>query len=258
MPLELIAQYLKVPVFALVVARLGGLLMFQPVLGALSVPINLRALLVLGLAVLITPFVALPAAMPDTGLGIALALGSEVLLGGVLGLAGVLCFLGLQWGGLLLAMESGLAFGRIVDPSSEEQETVIGVFYVQMAVVLYLVVGGHRALIAACLDTFEALPLLSDVELPMHGADMLFKALALSCHVAFRVAAPALVALFLVNLALGFIGRTMPHLNILAVGFSLKALVAFMLMAISLPSAAETFIGATETIYSWLYRLIEF
>ena len=30
MPFELLATYLKLPVFALVAARLGGLLMFQP------------------------------------------------------------------------------------------------------------------------------------------------------------------------------------------------------------------------------------
>lgn len=256
MPFELLATYLKLPVLALVAARLGGLLMFQPVLGSLAIPMNLRVLLVLGLAVLMTPVVSMPADAPDTALGVLLAMAAELLLGAVLGLAGVLCFLGLQWGGLMIAMESGLAFGRVVDPTTQEEENVLGVFYLQLAVVLYLIVGGHRALMGACLDTFETIPLLGDPGLALLGPDLLLRALTLSGQIAFRVAAPALLALFLVNLALGFIGRTMPQLNILAVGFSLKAMVAFFIIAISLPSAAEAFIGTTERVYAWLNELI--
>lgn len=256
MPVELLATYLKLPVFALIASRLGGLLMMQPVLGSLAIPMRLRVMLVLGLAAMITPFVSLPAAAPDTALGLLIALASEILLGGIIGLAGVMCFLGLQWGGLLIAMESGLAFGRIVDPTNEEQETVLGVFYLQLAVVLYLTVGGHRALIGACLDTFDTIPLLGTTDSPRFGVDLLFEALVLSGHVAFRVAAPALVALFLVNFALGFIGRTMPQLNILAVGFSLKAMIGFLMMAISLPLAAESFLDATEEVYGWIRNLV--
>jgi flagellar biosynthetic protein FliR len=255
-PFELLGIYLKLPVFALVASRLGGMLMFQPVLGAMAIPVNLRVLLVLGLAAIVTPFVGLPAAAPDTITGLLLAMAAEILLGGIIGLAGVMCFLGLQWGGLLVSMEAGLAFGRIVDPTSEEDETVLGVFYLQMAIVLYLIIGGHRALVAACLDTFDTIPLLSDAGTAQHGPELLFRALAVSGQVAFRVAAPALLAMFLVNVALGFIGRTMPQLNILAVGFSVKAVVAFAIMAISLPTAAEAFIDATETVFTWLNALI--
>lgn len=256
MPIELLATYLKLPVFALVAARLGGLLMFQPLLGSLAIPLQLRALLILGLAALITPFVSLPADAPDTPLGVALALGGEILLGGVLGLAGVICFLGLQWGGLLVAMEAGLAFGQVANPTTEEEENVLGVFYLQLAVVVYLIIGGHRALVCACLDTFATIPLLTNDPAALLGLDLLFKALVISGQVAFQVAGPTLLALFLVNLALGFIGRTMPQLNVLAVGFSLKSLIGFLVMAVSLPTALDAFIGATERVYSWLHHLV--
>lgn len=255
MPFELLATYLKLPVFGLVAARIGGLLLFQPLLAALSITHYLRVLLVLGLAGLITPFVHLPPGAPDTPLGLALALAYELLLGAVIGLVTVACFIGLQLGGLLLAQESGLAFGQIVDPSTEEQETVFGVFYLQLAAVLYLVIGGHRALLTACLDTFDSIPLLTDTRIVAPAADVLWRALDLSTHVALRVAGPALLALFLVNVALGFVSRTMPQLNVLAVGFSLKSLLAFLLMAVSLPSAASAFIAAFEHGMEWVHTL---
>lgn len=256
MPIELLTEYLRLPVFLLVAARLGGLLMFQPVLGAMAVPTNVRALLVLGLAALLTPLVGLPAAAPDTSVGIVIAMATELLLGAVIGLVGVACFLGLQWGGLLVAQESGLAFGQIVDPTSEEEETVVGVFYIQMAVVVYLLLGGHRALVTACLDTFRTIPLLGDTGAATHGAELLLKALSVGGEVALRVAAPALLALFLVNVALGFVSRTMPQLNVLAVGFSIKGMLAFLLMAVSLPAALDAFTAAVGNAYQWLQTLI--
>ena len=256
MPLELLAQYLKLPVFALIAARLGGLLMFQPLLGSLSIPVQLRALLVLALAALLTPLVSLPAAAPDTLLGLALAMAFEVLLGALLGLVMAVAFLGLQYGGLLVAQEAGMAFGQIVDPSTEDEETILSFFYLQLAAVVYLVIGGHRALVAACLDTFDTIPLLSGQRAPLLSADLLCQALTLSGQVAFRVAGPALLALFLVNVALGFVSRTMPQLNILAVGFSLKSLVAFVIMAVALPSAADAFIGSLQRVYVWLNQWI--
>jgi flagellar biosynthesis protein FliR len=256
MPLELLAQYLKLPVFALVASRIGGMIMFQPLLGALSIPVTLRAMLVLALAALLTPLVSLPAAAPATPLGIVFAMACEILLGALIGLVSSACFYGLQMGGLLIAQESGIAFGQIVDPSTDEQETVLGVFYLQLAAVVFLIVGGHRALIAACLDTFETIPLLGDNQAALLGSELLCKALDLSGQVAFRVAAPTLLVLFLVNLALGFVSRTMPQLNILAVGFSLKSLIAFVVMAASLPTAAEGFINSLQTLCLWMNQLM--
>jgi flagellar biosynthetic protein FliR len=255
MPWELLGQYLKLPVFGLVAARLGGLLMFQPLLGAMSVPVRLRVMLVLGLAAMITPLVGLPVTAPDTPLGVALAMGWEVLLGALIGLVSAVCFVGLQIGGLLVAQESGLAFGHIADPNFEEDETVLGVFYLQMAAVVYLAIGGHRALVSACLDTFGTIPLLASSSTALGGSQVLCEALSLSGQVAFRVAGPVLLALFLVNVAMGFVSRTMPQLNVLVIGFSLKALIAFLVMAVALPSAIDAFVSTLEHLYSWISEL---
>ncbi len=256
MPLQALALYLKLPVFALVAARLGGLLMFQPVLGAVGAPVSLRVLLVLGLAALLTPFVPWPATTPDTPLGLALAFGGELLLGGLIGLVSVLCFVGLQLGGLLVAQQAGVAFGQMVDPTTDEEETVFGVFYLQLALVLYLAIGGHRALVSGCLDTFQTVPLLAHWDGLQSGATVLTQTLTLSMQVAFRVAGPALLALLLVDLALGFIARTMPQLNVLAVGFSIKGLLAFALMAIALPSAMDAFVNTVEHMTRWVTTLL--
>jgi len=255
MPFELLALYLKLPVFALVAARLGGLLMFQPVLGALALPVHLRALLVLGLAALLTPAVRLPPDAPTNLAALTIALAGELLLGILLSLVSVACFLGLQLGGLLIAQEAGLAFGQILDPNSEEQESVTSMLYLQLAVVVYFIVGGHRALVSACLDTFHTIPLLDAAAATRPAVDLILQALAVSGQIALRVAAPTMLAMFLVNLALGFVSRTMPQFNVLTFGFSVKALAGFVLMAVSLPAAVQAFLFGLQELESGLAAL---
>lgn len=247
MTFELLAVYLNLPVFAMVASRLGGLIMFQPILNSLSIPINLRVMFVLALAALVTPSVSLSDQAPATPAGIAMAMGGEIALGMLIGTIIMVAFAGLQIGGQLIAQQSGLAFGRIADPSTGTQQTVISVFYVQFGVVTYLIIGGHRAVVSACLQTFETIPLLSGLG-DVLNPDVLIDSFTLGTVVAIRVAAPTVITLLLITLALGFISRTVPQLNITTIGFSLKSLLAFVLMAVSLPTAMNIFTDQLESV----------
>jgi flagellar biosynthetic protein FliR len=243
MPTELLASYLALPRFGLVAARIAGLILFIPALSSLAIPMNVRVLLVIVLAGLLTPFVPLPADAPDTPLGLAVALGGELLVGVLMGLVAITVFTGLQLGAMLVAQEAGLAYAHILDPTSEEQETVLGVLYIQLGLVVYLILGGHRALLAACLDTFNDVPLLALGAGHALGVEML---------VALQIAAPALLAMLLVNVALGFVSRTMPQLNLLATAFSFKSLIAFVVLAAGLPTAIDAFVRGLEQVCTWI------
>lgn len=248
MPDDLLAAYTNLPLFLLVASRLAGLLMFQPILGSLSIPSMVRVLLVIGLAAAVTPLVALPGNAPDTPLGLALALGVEVALGALLGLAVRVCFLALELAGQLIAQESGLAFAQVVDPTSGGEQDVLSMVYVQLGAVVFMIVGGHRVVLAACLDTFQAIPLLSAPAIVDSGVWILLDALRVGGEVALRIAAPVILTLFLVNITLGFIGRVLPQLNITVLGFSIKGLVVFVVAAVALPGAMEAFLGGLETV----------
>ncbi len=254
MPYELLTVYLNLPVFAMVASRLGGLIMFQPVLNSLSIPLNLRVMFVLALAALVTPSVGIDAETPASVGSIAIAMAGEVALGLMIGTVVMITFVGLQIGGQLIAQQSGLAFGRIADPSTGSQQTVLSVFYVQFGVVTYLIVGGHRAVVLACLQTFDSIPLLGGADEALN-VELLIDSISLGAAVAIRVAAPAVITLFLVNIALGFISRTVPQLNIATVGFTLKSLIAFVIMAVSLPAAMNVYADQLETVVGWLDQL---
>lgn len=256
MPVELFNAYFNLPLFMMVFARLAGMIMFQPLLGSLSVPKHIRVLFIAALAVLTMPYVHLTSAIPDTFVGLGLGMGREILLGAIIGLVGAVCFVGFQLGGQIIAQEAGLMFGQIADPDTGEQISIISNLYLQTATVIFLIIGGHRILLLMCLDTFRTIPLLTGSPRLEEGAELVLEALSMGFEMAIKIAAPTLIALFLINLVLGFISRTVPQLNVMIFGFTVKGMLGFIVMAVALPIVGVTLIDMLDVVFARLREIL--
>ena len=65
--------------------------------------------------------------------------------------------------------------------------------------------------------------------------------IAQSFQLGVRVCMPVVMAVLLATLILGLIGRTLPQLNIMVVGFGLNAMLTFAMMLLSLGTAFLVF-----------------
>jgi flagellar biosynthetic protein FliR len=118
--------------------------------------------------------------------------------------------------------------------------------------------GGHVAFMGAMVGSFQRVPLLGLV------ADRSVFDLALGVMeqvfvIAVKVAAPALVALTLASVAMGFIARTVPQMNILVVGFPLRVALGLLVTATALMGAAylfEDFFAAIGGVVDHLMTLL--
>lgn len=245
MPFELLQPYMQLPLLALVCGRIAGVLMFAPLLGGLSVPMQVRVLLIAALTALLAPLVTPPARMPESLAALALALAGELSIGAIMGLTLRMCFVGLQIGGQLIAQESGTAFAQLVDPNSGIEGDTLSMLYVQLGGIVFLIVGGHRETIRAALESFRNVPLLAGISV-VGATETLLAATTSGLELALRVAAPVLVSMLIVNVALGFVARTVPQLNVATVGFSIKGVLAFACVAVALPTAMDGFLEALD------------
>ena len=134
--------------------------------------------------------------------------------------------------------------------------TLLSSFYVQFGSVVFLILGGHRLIFSVILDTFEHLPLLAAIQGLDNALPLLLQAMTTGVDIAVRVAAPVVLTLFLVNIALGFVGRTVPQLNILTLGFPIKGILGLVLLAVTLPSALTTFNVALASTVRWIDQLM--
>lgn len=222
-----------VPVFVLVVFRLAGMMLFAPLFGSMRIPKRVRVLLVLVLAMGLTPSVAQPRAMPATPWELALGIGAEMAFGLAMGMVMSFTFIAAQWAGEMIGQQMGFNLSEVFDPQFGAQGSLVGDVYFMLTQVVFLVAGGHRAMISAVGESFRLLPLLSlGIDEPLLKA---LSGLFMSATVlAMRLAAPMLVTTLVVDLVLGLLGKTMPQLNVMAAGMSLKSVVGMMVVILGI------------------------
>jgi flagellar biosynthetic protein FliR len=167
----------------------------------------------------------------------------EMMIGLVIGLGMGIVFLGAELAGALIGQQAGLALGQVFNPLLENDTTALGQLFFLVHLMIFLAIGGHRQLMQALLETFNAIPVLSfrhDERIVSLAADLLSSAFIL----AIRLAGPVLIALTLTTLAMGFVSRAMPQLNILSVGFSLQILVALLVAGLALAMSGDLLAAA--------------
>ena len=222
-----------VPVFVLVLARVGGLVLFAPLFGSARIPKRVRGLLVIILAMGFTSSVARPVALPNSAWELALGMGGELMFGLAMGMVLSFVFIATQWAGEMVGTQMGLNAGATVDPEYGGSSSVIGDLYFLLTLVVFLLLGGHRQMVRGIHDSFLVLPLLS-VGIDHSVLDLVIRMLEGATTLAMRLAAPVMVTLMITDLVLGFLGKTLPQLNVMATGQSIKSMVGILVMILGI------------------------
>ena len=226
-----------IPPAMLVIFRIGGLAIYGPVLGSNVIPVRVRVMLsfILGLAVypLLSreTLVGAPMQLDLLMLGPMVAL--ELLIGLAIGFVASIPLISMQTGGLLMGQQMGLGFARFFNPSIDDEADILGQVLFFLALASFLLIGGHEYMLLAVLRSFEHIPLGGFA--PDGGLiDLLLGLLLASFELALRVAMPLLAIVFIESVAMGFISKSVPQLNILSLGFPLRIIVGFAIVATGL------------------------
>jgi len=221
------------PVFLLVFFRITGVMMLAPVFGSAIAPAPVKIFLSLVLAMLFFPIVRPPeGAVALDGSSLVLAVAWELAVGLLIGFAAAMLFAGVQFGGHLIDQELGILQANLLDPMLNEQISIVGQFKVLLATLVYLLINGHHLLIGAVSDSFRSVPMLGirfSKGAALHLSDTMMRDMF---RMGVEIAAPALVTLFLVTIAMAFMARTAPEMNIFGLSFTLRIAVGFLVIAI--------------------------
>ena len=243
MPLAPFEILLSLPAFALVLTRVSGLMIAAPLFGSSMIPARIRVAMAVALSAMTFPLVA--SSIPQN-LGWTTALTGilgELLIGTTIGLSLSLLLMGAEVGGMMVGRQAGIALANVYNPASDSQVSIVGQVYTIAFTIVFLLLGGHRAAVAALLDTFEVIPVLS-FQMNDSIVLLLVEMLAATFILGIRLAGPVLIALFLVGTALAFLSRTMPQLNILTVGFAIRAISALAVAALAMGAAEDLLLDA--------------
>jgi flagellar biosynthetic protein FliR len=244
--MESLAQYAvdHLVLGILVLTRLSTLLMAMPAIGV-GIPRRVRAFLAFLLTVLLLPSVAgigeaesLPAI--DNLIDLTIAIAREALIGLLIGATVQLIITGLQLGGEAITSTGGMQLGDAVDPTSSASMPSIARLVGMLVTAIMLAIGGHRIVLNLLLESFEAMP-AGHVEFRSSMMTLVVDQLSAGMSAGLRVAAPVIAALLLSNLVTGLISRTLPQINVLAIGLSINALAMLIVFSITVGSVGLIF-----------------
>ncbi|MFI5179351.1 MAG: flagellar biosynthetic protein FliR [Vicinamibacterales bacterium] len=218
--------------FGLLLVRPGMLIMAAPVFGGTFAPTQVRLGLTVLLALTLAPVVPVPpVAMPlalglvvvrELAIGLAMALGLRALVAGA------------EVAGHLSGNQLGLSYGSIVDPQSGVRNNMLAALYANLALVTFFLINGHHTLIRSLAGSYASMP-IGPGKVDASIVRTVMQMLGLVFVLGVRLAAPLVLVLLVVELALGLIVRAAPAMNVMVVGTPLRLLVGLIVVAAVVP-----------------------
>ncbi|WP_447591880.1 flagellar biosynthetic protein FliR [Aquipseudomonas campi] len=218
--------------FLLPLFRIASMLMVMPIIGTQLVPTRVRLYLALAISALLVPTLPPMPQVDAISLQSMLLIGEEVLIGVMFGFVLQLYFQLFTIAGQIIAMQMGLGFASMVDPSNGVSVPVIGQFLLMLVTLLFLAMNGHLVVFEVLAESFVTLPagggLLTNHYWVLAGK------LSWVLAAGLLLALPIITALLVINLAFGVMTRAAPQLNIFSIGFPLTLVVGMFIFWVGL------------------------
>jgi len=234
----------------LAAVRTTAFLFIAPPFSYGAFPARIKAMLGVGIAVVVSGTVSSPYETLDTA-GFFTALVAQVVTGALLGLLVLVCFSAVQSAGSLIDVFGGFQLAQAFDPQMQVNGAQFTRLFQMTALALLFASNGYQLILAGLVRSFTAVPVDGVLDLS-RPADLLIDTVSQMMLSAVQIAGPLLLVLFLADVGLGLITRVAPALNAFAMGFPVKILLTFLLAG-SVVLALPAIVGAlTEDALSLL------
>jgi len=225
----------KLQTLLLISFRAGGLFIAAPVFSHNSIPAMVKAGFAVLLAIILVPLASQsPAPVVASIWLLGLLAAKELIVGLIIGFFFALLFNGVRMGGGIVGFQQGLLMANVLDPEAGSQVAIVGEFWIVIATLIFLAIDGHHAVISALADSYQVIP-AGAANFSGPAGEMLIRFSAYAFVMAIKLSAPIIITLFLVEVAMGVVARTVPQMNIFIVGMPLKIGIGFLIMAAALP-----------------------
>ncbi len=198
--------------------RVMALLSAAPILGDGAVPVTVRVLLSLVLAVVLLPVAKPVAAIDPLSLHAVVATIEQAAIGGLLGLALHFMMSVIMVLGYMVSSQMGLSMAVMNDPLSGVSSDVVSSLLSVLGMLVFFSIDGHLLVIQVLGASFQQWPVGSGISMPALRSVAFNVAWVFSA--ALLLALPVMLATLVVQIGFGLLARVAPTLNLFALGFS--------------------------------------
>lgn len=245
------------PAFLLVFVRVTSFFLMMPLFSYRSIPASHKIGFGFFLAWII--LFTIDAPVLEINSTYFLLIIKEALVGLLIGFVAYMILSAIQIAGGFIDFQMGFAIANVIDPQTGAQSPLMGQYLYTIGLFLLLTVNGHHLLLDGVFNSYRFIS-LEQPWIPFGNENMVefvIRSFNSMFIIAFQMAIPVVGSLFLVDVALGIVARTVPQLNVFVVGLPLKIGVSFIVlvavMSIILLVVSQLF----ETMLSTMRSLME-
>lgn len=221
----------ELTLFLFINARVGGFVLFNPLLGRNNIPTAFRG----GMALVLSWFVMgvttqrvdIPGTLPELGLTLMLELG----LGFLLGMAVNFFFYIPQLAGDMVDTQMGMTMNQMYDAGAQANLSVTGQLLNILMTLLFFAGGGHFTLLRLFLTSEEIVP-FGQVSIGLPAYHLMLELFIECTLLAVKLCMPVLVAELIAQVGMGVLMKVIPQINVFAINIELKVIVGLALLLV--------------------------
>lgn len=234
-------------------ARISPLTVVAPLSFLSHVPLMIRTLFTIAIALIIAT--AMGPQLSGVGESFNLAVfANEFVIGLVLALGFHAVNASLHMMSQLIDVQMGVSAGATFDPVNFQTSGPTGTLFGMLAAAVFFSTGLHYQFFLGLSELFRAIPPGQSIYVTSSYFTQLSKIFVLS----FILAGPVIIVLFLTDISLAMISRSMPQAQVYFVALPLKVFIGLVILALTLGMSQKYFyeviFGALET---WNHILIK-
>jgi len=245
----------ELTLFLFINARVGGFVLFNPLLGRNNIPAAFRGGMALVLSCFVmgvtTQRVDIPGTLPELGLTLMLELG----LGFLLGMAVNFFFYIPQLAGDMVDTQMGMTMNQMYDPGTSSNMSVTGQILNVLMTLLFFAAGGHYTLLRIFLTSEEIVP-LGTAALRLPAVQYLLELFIECTLLGVKLCMPILAAELLGQVGMGVLMKVIPQINVFAINIDLKVIIGLGLLYLLLNPISEFLLGVEVGMLQSLQRLL--
>lgn len=241
--------------FLLILSRMSGFVLFNPLLSRQNFPGTFRAGFVLLLSAFTYSLEGGRLEPPSGVLSFAGAVLLELTVGFVLGMVVNFFFYIPQMAGLAIDTQMGMTMNQVYDAGSRSNMSVTGTLLNTLMILLFFAGNGHHTLLRIMLTSGEIVS-YGSVSIG-HDLTNLALELFIECTVlSVKLCMPILAAELIGQLGMGVLMKVIPQINVFSINIELKVLIGLALLVLLMTPFSEFLLEAERTMLNSLHNLL--
>lgn len=219
--------------FLLIFIRMSGLFILSPIFGRRNLPAIFKIGFSFFLAIIFVNTTEIPIINMTENIALyVLYIVKELVVGLVIGYATYVIMSAIYLAGQMIDMQVGFGSVNVLDATSNIQVPLTSNFYYMYIILIFLTLNGHFFIIKALFKSFEIIP-IDMLGFNMNFTTEIIDIMQVMFEIALRIAAPIIATIFVADVVLGILSRTIPQMNVFQLGMPLKVIVGLAVIMVT-------------------------